>query len=152
MLKKKTEYWQSIAFFWLHTFKKEEGPNSYGLVIMGIGGEGDEGCLCSPFVYGAQQIIGVSRLHSSLIQPWMREKSFQRWTCQNSSLSDLHQQIWTREDSIKSIREERRTKWTKETRPNQQIFGLSSLNGYLFSTYSRTRSPGFLGSGLFGSL
>ena len=35
------------------------------------GGEGGYGggCLCFPFVYGAQQIRGVSRLHSSLIQP-----------------------------------------------------------------------------------
>ena len=48
MLKKKTEYWQSIAFFWLHTFKKEEGPNSYGLVIMGIGGRGMRGACAAP--------------------------------------------------------------------------------------------------------
>ena len=47
--------------------------NSFGPVIMGRGNGGlggyDEGCLCFPFVYGAQQIRGVSRLHSSLIQP-----------------------------------------------------------------------------------
>ena len=38
--------------------------------------------------------------------------------------------------------------------PNQTkpIFGLSSLNGNLFSTDSKTRSPGFLRFGVFGSL
>ena len=49
-------------------------------------------------------------------------------------------------DKKDSIREERRAVWTKP------IFGLSSLNGNLFSTDSRTRSPGFLRFGLFGSL